>query len=88
MLRILHKKIIKSVSDFSRDLFDSVVDFFFKIPNSCTYSGRPSSPGFLRLAATVDRNFKKSGSVTSQFRKFAKNVGFFSKKAEKICENS
>ena len=62
--------------------------FLSKIPNSCTCSGRPGCLVVLRLVAPVDKKCQKKGSVTSQFRKKPKIVGFFSKKAEKICENS
>ncbi len=88
MLRILHKKIFSLILIVIHVSCYLPVEFFLNSLNSCTCSGRPGSLVLLRLAATSDRFGEKSGSVTSQFRKFAKNVGFFSKKAEKICENS
>ncbi len=88
MLRILHKNFHICFSVICLHDVHYGVDFFLKSLKSCTCSGRPGSLVLLRLAAPSDRNYEKIVSVTSQFRKFAKNVGFFSKKAEKICENS
>ncbi len=88
MLRILHKKIHLCILSSYVYKFYMIDIFFQKVLKSCTCSGRPCSPGGSAPGGSDGPILQKHGSVPGKLAKNPENVGFFSKKAEKICENS
>ena len=88
MLRILHKKFTYGYLVRAFFWITFYMIFLSKIPNSGACSGRPGCPGALRLVAPMGKKCEKNVSVPGKTAKNPKIVGFFSKKAEKICENS